>query len=291
MQGRRVIVTGATAGVGKETARALVRKGADVVVVGRDAKKIDETVRELRAEAKGSAVDAVRCDLSSLASVREAASELVERFPAIHVLVNNAGAVHMERSVTKDGFETTFQSNHLGPYVLTRRLLPKLLAGTSPTRTARIVNVASVVHSRGVIDFSDLQTERAAYVGLGVYSRTKLMNVLFTYALARRLRSHHVTANCLHPGVIASGFGHNNGGWMGFGVKLVAPFLWTPEKGARTSVKLASSSEVEGVTGKYYDERSRERPSSVTSHDVALQETLWKTSAELAGEPLEPTFA
>lgn len=291
MQGRRVIVTGATTGVGKETARALVRKGASVIVVGRDPKKIEDTLRELRADTKGADVDAVRCDLCSLASVRDAAAELSERFDRIHVLVNNAGAVNMERSVTKDGLEATFQGNHLGPYVLTRRLLPKLAESSTPGRAARIVNVASVVHSRGVIDFDDLQTERTAYVGLGVYSRTKLMNVLFTYALARRLRERRVTANCLHPGVIASGFGHNNGGWMGFGVKLVAPFLWTPEKGARTSVMLATSPEVEGATGKYFDERSRERRSSPASHDVTLQETLWKTSAELAGEPVEPSFA
>jgi NAD(P)-dependent dehydrogenase (short-subunit alcohol dehydrogenase family) len=137
------------------------------------------------------------------------------------------------------------------------------------------------VHAQGRIDWGDLHTERASYVGLRVYSATKLMNVMTTYALARRLDGKSVTANCLHPGVIASGFGHNNRGWMGLGVKLVAPFLTTPAKGARTSIRLARAPELERVTGKYFDERSREVPSSVTSRDENAQERLWRLSAEM----------
>lgn len=279
MAGRRVVVTGATTGIGKETARALARRGADVVIVGRDASKITETVREL-----GAGVTSVRCDFASLASVRAAADELLERFPTIHVLVNNAGAVYMERGVTVDGLETTLQVNHLAPYALTRRLLPALRRAASPERAARIVNVASIVHAQARIDWQDVQTERASYVGLRVYGATKLMNVMTTYALARRLAAEHVTANCLHPGVIASGFGHNNGGWMGFGVKLVAPFLTTPAKGARTSIHLASARELERVTGKYFDERSREVPSSAASRDENAQERLWQISETLCGD-------
>jgi NAD(P)-dependent dehydrogenase (short-subunit alcohol dehydrogenase family) len=276
MRGRRVVVTGATTGIGKETARELRKMGANVVIVGRDPKKIDETVREIGGES-------VRCDFASLASVRAAATELSERFPEIHVLVNNAGAVYMERSVTVDGHETSFQVNHLGPYLLTRKLLPSIQRAARPERRARIVNVASTVHGSGRVDWDDLHTTRGSYVGLRVYSATKLMNVMFTGALARRL-APSTTANSLHPGVIASGFGSNNKGWMGFGVRVVAPFLPTPAKGARTSIYLASSAEVENVTGKYFDERSREIPSSVASRDENAQERLWQISEELCGD-------
>lgn len=284
MRGRRVVVTGATAGIGKETARALAKLGADVVIVGRDARKIAETVRELSSDAMGVTIDSVRCDFASLASVRDASAELCDRFPEIHVLVNNAGAVYMERGVTIDGHETTLQVNHVGPTLLTRRVLPSLVRAASQGRVARIVNVASVVHSQGVLDWDDLHTTRRDYVGLRVYSATKLMNVMTTYALARRLAEQHVSANCLHPGVIASGFGHNNGGWMGFGVKLIAPLLTTPAKGARSSIHLASAPELERVTGKYFDERSRQVPSSRMSRDENAQETLWRVTEALTGD-------
>ena len=277
MRGRRVVITGATTGIGKETARALAKMGADVVIVGRDPKKIEETVREIGGEG-------VRCDFASLASVRAATGELLQRYQRIHVLVNNAGAVYMERSVTSDTHETTLQVNHLGPYLLTRKLLPAIERAASPERAARIVNVSSMVHTSARIDWDDLHCAKASYAGLRVYGTTKLMNVMFTCALARRLAGKHVTVNCLHPGVIASGFGSNNKGWMGFGVKIVAPFLTTPAKGARTNVFLASAPEVEHVTGKYFDERSREVPSSALSRDENAQERLWQISEALCGD-------
>ncbi len=283
MRGRRVVVTGATTGIGKETARVLAKKGADVVIVGRDPDKLAATVREIGAEARSVELASVRCDFASLASVRAAADELGERFPCIHVLVNNAGAVYMERGVTVDGHETTLQVNHLAPYLLTRRLLPAIERAAS-SRAARIVNVASMVHAQARIDWDDLHTRTHDYVGLRVYGATKLMNVMFTMALARRLSGKHVTANCLHPGVIASGFGHNNRGWMGLGVKVVAPFLATPAKGARSSVHLATASEFELVTGKYFDERSREVLASAASRDENAQERLWRVSEELCGD-------
>lgn len=278
MRGRRVVVTGATTGIGKETARALLAMGADVVIVGRSEGKLDETRREL------GNVETARCDFASMASVRACADDLLARFDRIHVLVNNAGAVYMEKARTTDGHETTLQVNHLGPYLFTRKLLPAIVRAATPERAARIVNVASVVHSSASIEWDDLHTDRRSYVGLRVYGATKLMNVMFTYALARRLESQHVTVNTLHPGVIASGFGSNNKGWMGFGVKIVAPFLTTPAKGARTSIFLASSGEVERVTGKYFDERSRMVPSSATSRDENAQEKLWRLSEALCGD-------
>jgi len=277
LRGRRIVVTGATTGIGKETARALAKRGAELVIVGRDPKKIDETVREM-----GGGVG-VRCDFASLASVRAAADEL-RALPAIHVLVNNAGAVYMERSVTGDGIETTLQVNHLGPYLLTRLVLPSIEAAATPERAARIVNVASMVHASARIDWDDLHCARSRYVGLRVYGVTKLMNVMFTYALARRLAGKNVTANCLHPGVVATGFGSNNSGWMGFGVKVVAPFLTSAVDGARTSIHLAGAPELERVTGCYFDERSRQTPSSALSRDEDAQERLWRESAALVGE-------
>jgi len=277
MRGRRVVVTGATTGIGKEAARGLAKMGADVVIVGRDPKKIDETVREIGGTS-------VRCDFASLGSVRQAARELLERFPEIHVLVNNAGAVHMERAVTVDGHERTFQVNHLGPYLLTRSVLPSILRAARSERHARIVNVASMMHASATIDWDDLHSAKSTYVGLRTYGVTKLMNVMFTNALARRLIEPNVDVTSLHPGVIASGFGSNNKGWMGFGVRVVAPFLTTPEKGARTSIHLASAPDVEGVTGKYFDERSREIPSSALSRDENAQEKLWQLSESLLGD-------
>jgi NAD(P)-dependent dehydrogenase (short-subunit alcohol dehydrogenase family) len=262
--------------------------GAFVVIVGRDAKKIDETVREI---STGTPVESVRCDFASMTSVRAAAGELLERFDRIHVLVNNAGAVYMERGVTADTYETTLQVNHLGPYLFTRKLLPAIERAASPERAARIVNVASMVHASARIDWDDLHCAKSSYVGLRVYGTTKLMNVMTTYALARRLAGKHVTVNCLHPGVIASGFGSNNKGWMGLGVRIVAPFLTTPAKGARTSIYLASAPEVEHVTGKYFDERSREVPSSALSRDENAQERLWQLSEALVSSGGDDAFA
>lgn len=283
LSGRRVVVTGATTGIGRATALALAKRGARVVIVGRDEAKIAETLGEL-----GPGAESVRCDYASLASVRAAADELAERFPEIHVLVNNAGAAFMERSVTEDGHETTLQVNHLAPYLLTRRVLPSLERAARPGRKARVVIVASVVHAQASIPWDDLHTERSPYVGLRVYASAKLMNVMFANALARRLAGKHVTANSLHPGVVATGFGHNNRGWMGFGVKIIAPFLKTPERGARTSIHLASASELEDVTGAYFDDRAKKIPSSAASRDEAAQERLWSVSAELCGAHLGP---
>jgi NAD(P)-dependent dehydrogenase (short-subunit alcohol dehydrogenase family) len=278
MRGRVVVVTGSTTGIGKETARQLAAMGAQIVVVGRDDAKIAATVSEL-----GGTTLSIRCDFARLSSVREAAIVLRERHPEIHVLVNNAGAAYMERGVTADALETSLQVNHLAPFLFTRILMPSIERAARADRVARIVNVASAVHAGVSIDWDDLQSTRD-YAGLRTYARTKLMNVMFTHDLARRLESKHVTANSLHPGVVASGFGHNNRGWMGFGVKVVAPFLTTPEKGARSSVFLASSPEVEHITGEYFDERSRRVPPSAESLDVSAQEKLWSISEALIAE-------
>jgi NAD(P)-dependent dehydrogenase (short-subunit alcohol dehydrogenase family) len=283
MKGRTVVVTGATRGIGKESARQLLRMGADVVLVGRDAAKLASTEEELARERPGGAISRVRCDFASLASVRSAGSELLARHPQIHVLLNNAGALNTDRKTTEDGHELTFQSNHLGCFLLTHLLRPALEKSGTPARTARIVNVASAIHTRGAIDWADLGCANKPYAGMSVYATSKLMNVMFTYELSRRLAGTHVTANCLHPGVIGSGFGDHNTGWFGFGVKLVTPFLKTPVTGARTNVFLSSSAEVEGVTGRYYDDAARERRTSRASYDEDAQKKLWRVTEEILG--------
>jgi NAD(P)-dependent dehydrogenase (short-subunit alcohol dehydrogenase family) len=181
--------------------------------------------------------------------------------------------------VTAEGLETTFAANHLSYFLLAELLQPALEAAGTPARKARIINVASNAHLRARLDLDDLQAEKG-YSGFTAYGNSKLCNILFTYELARRLEGKDVTANCLHPGVVATGFGKNDPGWLRFFVKLGKPFLLTPEKGARTSVYLATSPEVEGVSGKYFD-RSRPVRSHRASYDPALQRALWEKSEEL----------
>lgn len=195
------------------------------------------------------------------------------------MLVNNAGAYNATRTLTKDGFETTFGVNHLG-YFLTTKLLLDAIKATAP---ARIVSVSSAAHGRGKMNFDDLQGERS-YAGFGAYGQSKLANVLFTYELARQLEGTGVTANCLHPGVVKTGFGKNNSGIVrGFFAVFQTvgkPFLLTPEKGAQTSIYLASSPEVEGVTGKYFA-KSREAQSNAISHDRDVARRLWESSEQM----------
>ena len=278
MLGKVCIVTGATSGIGEVTARRLAEDGATTVIVARSRTKAEETARSIERGGATGKVELVIADFDSLDDVRRAGSELAARFPKIDVLVNNAGAIYMARTTTKDGLETTFAVNHLAPFLLTHLLLDRLKASAP----SRIVNVASRAHVRGRIDLDDLEGKKG-YSGLGAYSQSKLCNILFTYELARRLEGTTVTANCLHPGVIASGFGKNQPGFFNFGVKLVAPFMWTKEKGARTSLYLAESPDVAGVTGKYFDSDTREIRSAKISYDRDVQRRLWEISERMTG--------
>ena len=219
-------------------------------------------------------------DLADLGSVRDGARRLLDAYEQIHVLINNAGLVLSHRSETKDGFEATFGINHLGPFLLTRELTGRLEASAP----ARVVNVASTAHrsARKGLDFDDLQSERH-YAGMQAYGRSKLANILFTNELARRLSGRGVTANSVHPGTVATGFARDGdaSGLLAFGIKLIKPFILTPEKGARTSVYLASSPEVEGVTGRYFI-KCRPRNPSAAARDEAAAALLWSVSEELA---------
>jgi NAD(P)-dependent dehydrogenase (short-subunit alcohol dehydrogenase family) len=277
MDGKICVVTGATSGIGKETAVGLARLGARVVIVGRDADRTRATADWISREAGSEQVAFLLADLSSQTEVRRVAREFRDKHARLDVLVNNAGAIFTRRETTVDGFERTWALNHLAYFLLTHELLDLLRASTP----ARVVNVASTMHNGGVIDFDNLKGEKS-YGGVSAYSRSKLANVLFTYALARRLEGTGVTANCLHPGGVATAFGHNRPGAIDLILRLAKPFLLTAERGAATSIYLASSADIEGVTGKYFT-RCKPARSSAASHDEALQERLWALSLQQIG--------
>lgn len=287
MKGRICLVTGATSGIGLATAAGLAKAGATVVMVGRDGVKGGEAKAQVEAQAgpAGGPVHLLLADLASMNAIRKLAAEVEAQFGALHVLVNNAGAIYQTRALTKDGFELTFGVNHLAYFLLTELLRPLLVRSGA----ARVVVVASGVH-RGVrLELDDLQLERS-WSSFKAYSHTKLMNVMFTYALARRLRGTDVTANCLHPGVIATGFGRNEPGLYRTLVRIASPFLTSPEKGARTSLHLAMSPDLAGQTGGYY-EKSKLVPSAPRSYDEGAQERLWAESLRLTGlteRPAQP---
>jgi len=278
MNDKTCLITGATSGIGKETAVGLARLGAQVAIVGRDAERTRATADWIKQTTGSEQVAFLVGDLSSQAEIRRLAREFKDRHARLDVLVNNAGAIFTRRETTVDGFERTWAVNHLAYVLLTHELLD-LLKASAP---ARIVNVASTMHTGGVIEFDNLQGERR-YRGVAAYSRSKLANVLFTYALARRLAGTGVTANCLHPGGVATGFGHSRPSVISMVLHLAKPFLLTAEQGAATSIHLASSPEVEGVTGGYFA-RCKAVRSSAASYDEALQERLWALSLRQVGE-------
>ena len=277
MKGKTVIVTGANAGIGKVTASELAAMGAKVTMVCRDKARGEEALRDVRSTSGGD-VDLMLCDFGSLASIRSFAAAFKDSHDRLDVLVNNAGAIIGERRQTADGFEMTFGVNHLGYFLLTNLLLD-LLKKSAPSR---IVNVASDVHRQGKLDWDDLQHEKKSYAQFRAYSDSKLCNVLFTVELARRLQGTGVTANSLHPGVVGTNFGTTGSKLFQVIVKLGGPFLLSPAKGARTSIHLAASPEVEGVTGKYFA-KSREAKPSAASVDPDAARRLWDVSAKMVG--------
>ena len=277
MKGKTVIVTGANAGIGKVTASELASMGAKVTLVCRDKARGEEALRDVRSRSGGD-VDLMLCDFGSLDSIRAFAAAFQAAHDRLDVLVNNAGAILGERKLTADGFEMTFGVNHLGYFLLTNLLLD-LLKKSAPSR---IVNVASDVHRQGKLDWDDLQSERRPYAQFRAYSDSKLCNVLFTAELARRLDGTGVTANSLHPGVVGTNFGSTGSPLFRFLTKIGGPFLLTPEKGARTSIYLASSPDVEGVTGKYFA-KSREAKPSKAAQDADAARRLWDVSAKMVG--------
>ena len=276
MNGKTVVVTGANSGIGLETAAALAEKGARVVITTRDETKSKATLDVIRSRNTAADVMAMELDLSSLANVRAFAKEFLDRFDALHVLVNNAGLMMDRRETTEDGFETMFHVNHLGPFLLTNLLLDRIKAAAP----ARIVNVASVAHRGTTLDFEDLQNEKG-FRGMRAYGQSKLCNILFTRELARRLEGTGVTANALHPGTVRTGVAKETG-ILGLGFRLASPFFLSPAKGARTSIYLASSPDVERKTGGYWVRCKQVKPAAPALDDDAARR-LWEVSADLVG--------
>jgi NAD(P)-dependent dehydrogenase (short-subunit alcohol dehydrogenase family) len=278
MKGKTVLVTGATNGIGLVTAQELARMGAQVTLVSRNAEKCAAVAEGIKS-ATGNPVEWIAADLSTLDGVMQAAMTFKQRHTHLHVLVNNAGGFYNKRVVTSDGYEMTFALNHLNYFLLTNLLLEMLKASVP----ARVINVSSGIHMGARLDLGDLQSEKH-YAGFRSYGQSKLANVLFTYELARRLDGIGVTVNALHPGYVDTGFSLNNGIFFRVFAKLSARiFARTPERGAQTSIYLASSPEVEGVTGKYYAD-CKPVQSSPLSYDVDLAKKLWQVSLELTGK-------
>jgi len=279
MDGKTVIITGGNSGIGKAAAVELARAGARVVVTARSEQRGTDAVADIRAASGSADVELSVFDLGDLSSVRAGAQDLLARCPRIDVLCNNAGLILTERTLSADGYEATFAINHLGPFLLTDLLLPRL-AESAP---ARVVNVASTAHRlarRGMV-FDDLMAERS-YKQMEVYGRSKLANILFTTELARRLAGTGVTANSLHPGSVATGYARDGDttGFLAWGIKVYAPFSLTPEQGARTTVYLCSSPDVAGVTGRYFA-KCKEKAPAATASDEAAAARLWAVSEEL----------
>ena len=281
MNGKIVMVTGATAGIGKMTALELARKGAHVVLVARNSQKADDVVAWIKQETGNDNVEALIGDLSSIEQTRGVAEAFKAKYNRLDVLVNNAGVIMFSYSETVDGFETTFGLNHLVGYFYLTHLLLDQLKASAP---ARIVVVSSDAHYGGKINFDDLNL-KDDYSSFKAYGQSKLMNVMFTYELARRLEGTGVTVNALHPGGVATNFGatNNNLNWFFRAVKrLTNPFLISEMDGAQTSIYLASSPEVEGITGQYFA-KSKAKKSSGLSYDVDVQKRLWAVSEGLLG--------
>lgn len=282
MTGKTVLVTGGTGGIGLATATALAGLGARVGIVGRDAARSEAAAAKLRAS--GGQVDVFVADMSSQDEVRRLAQEVLALYPRLDVLVNNVGGYWATRRTTVDGLEHTFAVNHLAPFLLTNLLLDRLRASAP----ARVVTVSSGAQAMGRIDFEDLQGEQE-YSGQRAYNQSKLANVMFTYELARRLDGSGVTANVLHPGVVRTNFGREDSkGWMRLMLPVIRPFMKSPERGAATSVYLASSEEVKDVTGRYFA-NSKPKTSSKASQDAAAAARLWDVSADLVGLATTPT--
>jgi len=272
---KTVLITGATSGIGKIAAKEIAKLGPRMVLVVRDQPKGMAAWEEITKYSGNDQVELLVGDLSSLEETRLVAREFKKRYKSLHILINNAATVMNERVLTHDGLETQFAVNHLAYFHLTSLLLDMLKESVE----ARIVNTASGMHTRAVLDLDDLQSEKLKYKPMEVYGRTKLMNILFTYELARRLEGTKITANCFSPGFRRTNLGRNMPAMQRFGMSL---FAGKPEKGAQTLVYLATSPQVEGVSGKYFSNQ-KSVESSKSTHDKGLALKLWHISEKLTG--------
>lgn len=277
MQGKIIVITGATSGIGRVAAEKLAGMGARMVLVARDKSRGEETLGRLREAGPGVAHSIHYADLSRLGEMRRVGREIAAAEPRIDVLLNNAGALFSSRHVTEDGLEMTFALNHMSYFVLTSELAERLRAAAP----ARVINTASDAHKGNRLDFGDLQSTHD-YRGFRVYGRSKLCNILYTRELARRLAGAGVTANSLHPGFVATRFGDQSGGMFSAGIRFAKYFAISPEKGAETIVYLASSPEVAKLSGKYFYKCREATPTNEAVDDQAAAR-LWAESERLAG--------
>ena len=276
MFGKIVVITGATSGIGRIAAEQLAVQGARIVIVARDRRRADGTVERLRQVAPQIAHRAYIADLLSLAETKQVGARIAAEEPRIDVLINNAGNIFATRAMTVDGLERTLALNHIAYFVLTHQLRERFIASAP----ARIVNTASHAHHGHYLDFDDLQMQKN-HRALTAYGRSKLANILFTRELARRLVGTGVTANCLHPGFVATGLGQRDGAIFGAMVRLSMLFAANPERGARTIVYLAAASDVASMTGRYFIDCHEAVPSR-TARDDAAARRLWDESVRLA---------
>ncbi len=277
MQGKVVVVSGGTSGIGRVAAETLAQRGARIVLIARDKARAEETLAALRARGVAAHHSVHYADLMQMTETRRVGAQIAAAEPRIDVLINNAGAIFAHRRVTAEGLEATFALNHMSYFVLTEALRERL-AASAP---ARIVNTASGAHRSGHLDLNDLQSARS-YNPFRVYGTTKLCNILYTRELARRLAGSGITANCLHPGFVATRFGDEAGGLYSWGVRIAKLFALTPEQGAQTIVHLASSPEVAGMSGGYF-EKCRPKTPNAEAQDDGKARRLWEESERIGG--------
>jgi NAD(P)-dependent dehydrogenase (short-subunit alcohol dehydrogenase family) len=289
LTGKVVLITGGTSGIGQVAAEKLAAMGAQIILIARDHARGQAALQRLHESGAKVSHAVYYADLAEMSDVKCVSAEIAKAHPRVDVLINNAGAMFSGRSVTREGLERTFALNHMSYFVLTAALRDVLLSSAP----ARIINTASDAHAVSPLDFDDLQSNAAyrgnlqewlRYGGPGfkVYGRSKLCNILFTRELARRLAGSGVTANCLHPGFVATRFGAESGGLMSFGLRFAKRFALSPQEGAKTLIYLASSPDVAAATGLYFDKCRPIQPSAVAQDDAAAQR-LWQESAKLAG--------
>jgi NAD(P)-dependent dehydrogenase (short-subunit alcohol dehydrogenase family) len=276
MTGKVVVITGGTSGLGKESAKEIAKMGATVAITGRSLEKLDMAAREIKNLVPAAKIDTFLCDQSLMSEVRRLAKELLDKYPKINVLMNNAGITTQRAKLTSEGIEQVFATNHLAPFLLTNLLLERLVQSN-----ARVVNVSSAMHKHVKINFDNLQSIKG-FNWDSSYSRSKLMNLLFTYELARRMEGKTITVNAIHPGLVKTRIGHKDTALLSFGKAIADLFALTVEQGAKTQIYVATSPEVEGITGKYFAKCKVEESSTDSlKHDDWA--SLWEMSLTLIG--------
>jgi retinol dehydrogenase 12 len=277
LSGKIALVTGATSGIGRVTAVELAKKGARVIVVGRNPSRVEDVVETIQKDGGSNLADGLVADLSNMSQVRSLAAQVLQSYPRLDILVNNAGALFNSRQTSADGFEMTFALNYLSPFLLTHLLL-EMIKASAP---ARIVNVSSMAHVGARLNLQDLENT-SRYFGWTAYGQSKLANLYFTYELARRLHDTHVTVNALHPGYVATNFGKGGHKIVNWAVAMSQVFAISPEEGAATSIYLASSPQVEGISGKYFIKKKAVQSSQI-SYNREISQQLWEVSEQMTG--------